>query len=68
MKTFTKKPQFRAGHRDSHLQFQLLGRWRKEGGSRQKVSEIPTLTNKPGVRVDACNPSYNGGIGKRITV
>jgi hypothetical protein len=29
---------------------------------RQKDREIPISTNKPGIMVNICNPSYTGGI------
>jgi hypothetical protein len=34
----------------------------------KKVTNTPVSTNKPGIGVHACNPSYSGGIGRRITV
>jgi hypothetical protein len=33
--------------------------------SRQKVSKTPLSTNKYGMVVHACNPSFLGGIGRR---
>jgi hypothetical protein len=38
------------------------------GQPRQKVSQTPILTNNPGMVVCVYNPSYLGGIGRRITV
>jgi hypothetical protein len=36
--------------------------------ARQKVSKTLSSTNKPGVVVYACHPSYTEGIDKRIAV
>jgi hypothetical protein len=38
------------------------------GQPRQKVRKTPMSTNKTGVLVHACNPSYDEGISKRIVV
>jgi hypothetical protein len=32
------------------------------------VNETPISTNKPGVVIHACNPSYVGSIGRRMIV
>jgi hypothetical protein len=34
----------------------------------QKVSDTPISTNKLGVVACTCDPSYAGGVGKRIVV
>jgi hypothetical protein len=39
-----------------------------QGQTEQKVSETPISTNKPGMVVHSCNPSYPGGISRRLKV
>jgi hypothetical protein len=45
-----------------------MGRSSFEANLGRKVSKTLISSNKPKVVVSACNPSYVGGIGRRITV
>jgi hypothetical protein len=61
-----------ARYTGSCLQSQLL-RGQRSGGwqfkaAKQKVGGIPISINKSGMVVHACHPTYEGGVGKRITV
>jgi hypothetical protein len=38
------------------------------GQLRQKLNETPSPNHKSGMVLHACNPSYTGGIGRRIVV
>jgi hypothetical protein len=43
-----------------------IGRIKLSEQSRQKVSETPISTNKLGIFAGVYNPSYRGGIGRKI--
>jgi hypothetical protein len=49
---------------------QEVGIWRivVSGQSKPKIRKNPISTNKLGVVVHIRNPSYAGGIGRRVTV